>query len=210
MNDDLVPRKRAGNADRERVAATLQEAFSDGQLSITEFDERSRQLWSTVYADELATLTADLSPVHRGDIANPAPPVPSAPVPVTGESGGSAASFALMGGSEKTGGWLVAPSHTSVAVMGGTLLDLRHARLTSHETVINAAAIMGGIEIVVPEDVRVIDDGLGIMGGFGITHDKSCTLRPDQLPADAPVIRVRGVALMGGVEIRRAARDAQL
>ena len=74
----------------------------------------------------------------------------------------------------------------------------------------NAVAIMGGIDIIVPDDVRVIDDGIGIMGGFGIEDHPSCTVPVAQLPADAPVIRVRGLALMGGVGITRAARGARV
>ena len=94
--------------------------------------------------------------------------------------------------------------------MGGNALDLREARLASRETTVNAVAIMGGIDIIVPDDVRVIDDGIGIMGGFGIEDHPSCTVSVAQLPADAPVIRVRGLALMGGVGITRAARGARV
>ena len=104
----------------------------------------------------------------------------------------------------------MAPTHTSITLMGGNALDLREARLASRETTIYALSIMGGIDIIVPEDVRVIDDGVGIMGGFGMEDHPSCTLSVAQLPADAPVIRVRGLALMGGVGITRAARGVRV
>ncbi|AQQ14338.1 hypothetical protein CGLAU_01755 [Corynebacterium glaucum] len=219
MSDANLPRKRAGNADRQHVAAILHDAFSDGQLSLNEFDERTREAWAAVYSDELATLTADLSPVAPVSPVSPVAHSASVAVTrprsdalsyVTGESGGSGTSISMMGGIDRRGDWHVAPTHTSLTLMGANLLDLRHARLSSAETVINAFACMGGIEIIVPEDVRVVDGGIGIMGGFGIRNDRSCTVRMDQLPADAPVIRVRGMALMGGVEIRRAARNAEL
>ena len=61
-----------------------------------------------------------------------------------------------------------------------------------------------------PEDVRVIDDGIGIMGGFGKEDHTSCTVSVADLPADAPVVRVRGFARMGGVGIIRAARGARV
>lgn len=206
MDNATPPRKRAGNADRDRVAEMLKDALADGQLTITEFDERSHQLWAATFVDELAPLTADLSPVapptsssvvHHGprDVAAPRT---GAPARVTGEPGGSSSSFSIMGEVEKRGDWHVAPSHTSIAVMGGNTLDLTRARLSAQETVIHAIAVMGGIEIIVPEDVRVVDDGFGIMGGFGITGNPG-----EQLPPDAPVVRVRGLALMGGVEIKR-------
>ena len=100
--------------------------------------------------------------------------------------------------------------HTSVALMGGNSLDLREARFAAQETVINALALMGGIEIIVPDDVRVVDDGVGIMGGFGVEDHESCTVSVAELPADVPVVRVRGLALMGGVGIVRAARGAHV
>lgn len=205
MNSPTPPRKRASDAERDTAAKHLQEAFADGQLSMSEFDDRSRALYAATYADELPALVADLSPVKRPDRKDP--PLHAL---VTGESGGSAFSLCIMGGTERAGQWLVAPTHTSITLMGGNALDLREARLASRETTIYAISIMGGIDIVVPEDVRVIDDGVGIMGGFGMEDHPSCTVSVAQLPADAPVIRVRGLALMGGVGITRAARGARV
>lgn len=205
MDNPNSPRKRASDAERDTAAKHLQEAFADGQISMTEFDERSRALYAATYADELPALVEDLSPVKRPDREA----FPSHAL-VTGESGGSAFTLSVMGGSERTGQWLMAPTHTSLTLMGGNALDLREARFAAHETTVNAVAIMGGIDIIVPEDVRVIDDGIGIMGGFGLEDHPSCTVSVAQLPADAPVIRVRGLALMGGVGITRAARGARV
>lgn len=205
MDDLIPPRKRASNTERDTAAKHLQDAFADGQLSMSEFDERSRAVYAATYADELLALVEDLSPVVRTNRG-----VTPSHAMVTSDGGGSAFSLCVMGGSERTGQWLVAPTHTSITLMGGNALDLREARLAASETTIYALAIMGGIDIIVPEDVRVVDDGVGIMGGFGIEDHPSCTVSVAQLPADAPVIRVRGLALMGGVGITRAARGARV
>lgn len=210
MNNPNPPRKRASDAERDTAAKHLQEAFADGQISMSEFDDRSRALYAATYADELPALVEDLSPVKRPDRPTPATTSAGSRAVVTGESNGSAFSLSLMGGSERSGQWLVAPMHTSLTLMGGNALDLREARLASRETTINAVAIMGGIDIIVPEDVRVVDDGIGIMGGFGVEDHDSCTVSVAELPADAPVVRVRGLALMGGVGITRAARGARV
>ena len=207
---------RASDADRQRAAEALSLAFSQGQLDYQEFDERTQTVWATKFREELLVPLADLFPDPARIIDAPVPAVRPDHTPqprpshlqVTGESGGDSFSFALMGGSERNGDWLCAPTHTSIAVMGGCDVDLRHARLGSHETVVNAYTIMGGIEITVPEDVRVICDGVGIMGGFGVSDDKSITLRREDIPADAPVIRFRGAAIMGGVGVVRKARSA--
>ena len=207
-----LPRKRASSAARQATANLLTEALADGQIDITEFDERTAQVWQATYADELEHLTAD---VEVPDSKKPDSQVTVTPrtqptMEIVPHQGGSAFSFAVMGGSTSKGSWHIARHHTSLAMMGGNYLDLREATLSSHETVITAVALMGGIDIVVPEDVRVINEGFGIMGGFGVTDHPSCTLRVDDIPASAPIVRVRGLGLMGGVGITRAARGARV
>lgn len=201
MTTPNAPRKRASNTERERISQLLDDAHVDGQLTLTEFDDRIKALWAATYADELPALVADLTPVEHGS---------GTLEPITSQPGGSALSFSIMGESVKKGRWHVAPTHTSITVMGGNDLDLRNATLSAHETVINAFAVMGGIDIIVPDDVRVIDDGIGVLGGFELRDDPSSTTSHDHLPSDAPVVRVRGLALMGGVDIIRAARDAHI
>ena len=129
---------------------------------------------------------------------------------IAGESGSgkSLSSLAIMGGVERAGAWTLPAVHTAFALMGGVEIDLRGASLQSHETTIRAFAIMGGIDIYVPDDIHVEIEGLGLMGGFG---EESGNWKPDprpvrQAPPGAPVIRVTGLALMGGIGVRRVPR----
>ena len=126
---------------------------------------------------------------------------------VTGAAG-PGTSLAVMSGCERTGVWTVAADHTAVAVMGGVVIDLRRAHLQSPETTIRAFAVWGGIEILVPDDLHLVTDGIGFMGGFA---EESGTWKKDprpvrQAPPGAPTVRVTGLALMGGVEVRRVPR----
>lgn len=201
--DENLPRKRVSGSAREATADLLSKALADGQLTIAEFDERNKQLWHVTYADELEALTADLSVPESTVLMDSSPAV----VPTTG---GARFTLSVMGGSSRRGPWQIAPHHYSFTTMGGNEIDLRHAKLSAQETVVTAVAIMAGIEIIVPEDVRVISEGNGIMGGFGIEDHPSCTVLMSDLPPDAPTIRIRGAAVMGGVGVVRAARDARL
>jgi hypothetical protein len=54
---------------------------------------------------------------------------------------------------------------------------------------------MGGVEIIVPDDIDVETEGTGIMGGF--EHFAHTSDDPD-----APLLRITGFAIMGGVEIK--------
>ncbi|MDR7869228.1 MAG: DUF5668 domain-containing protein [Tissierellaceae bacterium] len=79
-------------------------------------------------------------------------------------------------------------------ILGGIELDLRAAKLYENEVYLEANAFLGGIEIHVPSHWRVEVSGTPILGGM------SNSTKPNSDP-DAPVLRVRYLAILGGVEI---------
>jgi hypothetical protein len=81
-----------------------------------------------------------------------------------------------------------------VAVMGGCEIDLRKAAING-DAVIDLFCMWGGIEIRVPEDWTVVSHVVPLMGGV---DDRT---RPPQA-ATAHRLTLRGVALMGGIEIK--------
>ncbi|ANH38470.1 hypothetical protein I601_2042 [Nocardioides dokdonensis FR1436] len=94
---------------------------------------------------------------------------------------------------------IVPAQHTAFALMGSVVLDLRQAVLESHETRIQANAVMGDVKVLVPAHVHVVVDGMPVMGDYGQGKDKV----PADLGPESPVVRVQGVALMGSVQVRR-------
>jgi predicted membrane protein len=80
------------------------------------------------------------------------------------------------------------------AVMGGAELDLRQAEMRSAFAELHVVAFWGGVEIRVPREWSVQLDGLPVLGGF---EDK--TMPPQG--AAPPRLVVKGVAVMGGVEV---------
>jgi hypothetical protein len=91
----------------------------------------------------------------------------------------------------------VPPEYTAVATLGGIKLDMSDASFAEAETVIKALAVMGGMEITVPADAEVEIGAFGVMGG--VDHGGEGPGAPG-----APRIRVTGVAVMGGIEVKRA------
>ena len=90
---------------------------------------------------------------------------------------------------------------------GRRRLDLTQALFAAREVTITAVALMGGVDIVVPDDITVVVNGAGIMGAF---EDNAHV----QGAPGAPVVRINGVAVMGGVDVKRpknrgANRDGQ-
>jgi predicted membrane protein len=84
------------------------------------------------------------------------------------------------------------------AFMGGCDIDLRDADIQGEEMVIDVFALMGGIDIKVPESWQVTLRGLPVMGGFG---DKTSGGRPG-VSSPAKRLLVKGTAIMGGVEVK--------
>ena len=82
----------------------------------------------------------------------------------------------------------------AVAVMGGCEINLGAARIAK-EAVIDVLAFWGGIEIHVPRGWRIENQVVAILGGFVDKTDGN-------VPASAPMLIIRGSAIMGGVEVR--------
>lgn len=55
---------RASDAERETVVERLQVALSEGRLTVTEFDERTRDAYAATTRGDLAALTEDLPKVE--------------------------------------------------------------------------------------------------------------------------------------------------
>ena len=187
-------RMRISDADRHRVAEVLREAAGEGRLDLDELDERlERTFAAKTYAD-LVPITADL---HAAPHTPPVgPPVPRAGgVPAVGH----ASSVAIMGECKRRGVWQVPAHHAAFSLMGSITLDLRQAVLSARETIINASAIMGDVKILIPAHMHAVVDGTPIMGDYGQGKDKVAA----DLGPDSPTIRVRGLALMGSVQVVR-------
>lgn len=187
---------RISDADRQRVADVLRDAAGDGRLDLDELEERLEMTWAAKTYGELVPITLDLQ--ATGPVAPPTgTPARRAPggVPAVGHN----SSTAIMGDCKRRGVWQVPEHHSAFSLMGSVTLDLREAILTSHDTQINASAIMGDVQIIVPADMHVVVDGTPIMGDYGQAKDKV----PAEVGPDSPTVRVRGVALMGSVQVRR-------
>lgn len=188
---------RASDADREKVAQVLQRAHGEGRLDLHELDERLGAVYAAKTYGELAPLTADLG-MPAANLPSPMPHhLPSTRI---GGTPGPTTSIAFWSGVDRKGEWVVPASHTVVAVMGGVVLDLSKARFAQAETTINVFAFWGGVEVFVPEEVTVRVDGAGIMGAFEDNTHKTPTI------PGGPVVRITGVAIMAGVEVRRPKR----
>lgn len=208
--DELDPaRLRISDQDRHRVAEVLREAAAEGRIDLDELDERLEAAYGAKTYGELVPITSDLPAHHQTGLPSlPGPTHPTGPVPYAGHLPVAATydySVAVMSGVDRKGVWRVGPTHHAFSFWGGVRLDLREAVFSARETVINANTIMGGVDIWVNAHTHVVVEGMGLMGAFEQGRDRV----PPELTANSPVVRVRGMALMGGVTVTRKRMPGQ-
>ena len=80
------------------------------------------------------------------------------------------------------------------AVFGGLKCDLRKA-IIKEDVVINAGSIFGGIELYVPQNVKIKIKSTPIFGGIENKAETTAT-------ENSPVIYINGTAIFGGIEIK--------
>ncbi|MEU4769087.1 hypothetical protein AB0H12_38145 [Actinosynnema sp. NPDC023794] len=88
-------------------------------------------------------------------------------------------------------------THAAVsAVFGGATLDLRDAHIDD-EAYVDAFALFGGVEVLVPRAWRVSLGGLPFFGGYDDNTERDTAMDPD-----APLLKVNATAIFGGIDVR--------
>lgn len=181
-------------AERAFVIQKLADAFAADRLSMEELDARLTRVYQTTERAQLEALLMD--PATPGRTLERS--VASARLAADYALPERGVGVALLGGFERGAGWVLPRRFKAIAFMGGVELDLRDAHIAPGVSEIEVVAVWGGVEILVPDGVRVEVVGMAVMGGFSAKSGLTSLDDPD-----APVLRVSGFALMGGVDIKR-------
>lgn len=81
------------------------------------------------------------------------------------------------------------------AIFGGSQLNLYNAKIVGNAYV-EANAVFGGVEIIVPRDLKIVVNGTPIFGGI---ENKALN---NDLTNEAPVLTINATAIFGGIEIK--------
>lgn len=179
---------RVSTREIDDTIQKLQTAFGDGRLDENDFDSRMQKA-------VLAKTRGDLGPLTE-DLVFDSKELLHFPEQSLARSLGSKA-LAIFSGIEQKGHFILPAYYRITAIMAGCTLDLRQAQFASQISEIHVTAIMAGIQILVPADVKVFLQGWPIMAGFSHHAEKI-----QNLSHEAKQIHIRGVAIMGGVEVR--------
>jgi class 3 adenylate cyclase len=198
---------RIGDDDRQAAIDALRRHTGAGRLTLDEFAELAGQVFAARTRGELDHV---LDGLPGGLEPSPGPASAGATVAPVGEGrdrtaiqgadrdlpGERRRFVAIMCGARARGRWRAPPRVSAFAFWGHVTLDLRHALIEGPVVDVWAWAIMGGVDVVVPEGIPVELDGLVVMGG---TSNRARTTAP--VPR-APVVRVHARGLWGGVSVR--------
>jgi hypothetical protein len=193
-----ISRMRISDADRDRAASVLSEALAEGRLTPEEHSDRLDAVYAAKTAADIAPIVSDL-PGASAAVAVPAGS--AAAWPGDARAGHPARMIAILSGISRKGAWRSPARIETVNVLGGTDLDFREAILPGREVSIRAICLLGGVEITVPPEMHVIDHGIALLGGREIPPDTEDSASPD-----APVLRITGVSILGGMTVRRKRR----
>jgi hypothetical protein len=178
---------RASDDERHRMVELLGDHAAAGRITLSELEERVARAYAATTRAELVGLTDDL---------------PALSEPTRSQRKPARWFFAIMGGSTRRAKRFAGRLNV-IAMMGGDDLDLREAEIEGSELEVNMFALMGGTAIYLPDTVEVELSSFAIMGG----NDERGSSRPPR--PGAPVVRIRSLALMGGVDIWRVPAEAR-
>jgi hypothetical protein len=175
---------------RDGAIERLSAAFAEGALDTDEFERRVTVVHRSGSLQEIEGLLADLPLTTQVAVAQQTALVPVSQAPP------GARTLSVFGSTTRAGAWAV-PQRLSVrAVFGNVELDFRNAVLPAGPVDLEVSAVFGNIEITVPPHLAVASDGVAILGNFDHV-DRAA----QDLPPDAPVLRIRGKSVFGNVEI---------
>jgi predicted membrane protein len=119
------------------------------------------------------------------------------------ESGEVVDAFVVWGGLERALTARQFSGGRAAAVMGVIELDLRRAELAPGEQHLDLTAVMGGIELRVPETWQIKVDGTPVLGAV-VDSRKSVGAAPATASESAGkgTLHLHGIAVMGGIEIK--------
>jgi len=125
---------------------------------------------------------------------------------IQGAKGEGKTNWAIMGGVDKSKTPWKLEDGNFLALMGGISLDLNTAILEEKEYFLNCTAVMGGIEIKVPQRIKVTCEGNAILGSIEFFKEGSGgiygSIKAEANPDAKTTVHIYGRVIMGGIEVK--------
>lgn len=103
---------------------------------------------------------------------------------------------AVFGDVKRIGSWTVPASTKANVLFGNIYWDLREARFSAEETLLEAFVLFGDLRVIVPPGTRVVTDGGTVLGNTTVN------LGSTPPNPNAPLVRLRISGATGDVKVR--------
>jgi len=199
MADSSVPVPSLSRAREEKISE-LSTHFANDDLSLEDLERRIERVYKAASVAELEDITADLRRATTSNVPFSVGKSSSKKVAGRKYELASARLLSLMSSTRRVGRWAVPQKLDVVAIMSDTKIDFTHAAMPGGMVDVHIRAIMASCKLVVPPNVRVINETHSVMSNVRSRADE---LLPDGAltTLDSPVIRLTGLALMSDVRI---------
>ena len=183
-----LPQVRVSDAEREAVVARLNDATSEGRLTLEEFTERVSSALVARTQGDLDVLVSDLPAHAMGAVARPAGYASSSPGPRISQ-------ITPIGSVKRSGRWRLDRDMEIGTVVGSIKLDLRQAEIAAPVVDMHVHATLGSVKIWIPQGITVDVDGTSVLGSRTIADSAN-------IPG-APLLRLRINTVVGSVKVYR-------
>lgn len=190
----------ASNRAKQQAVDRLRTHYVRDDIDVEKYEAMVDIAWSAKVPADLEQLLSRLPELPDAEHAAMVPMSAPASAPRAASAGAvreHGFQIAILSGSDRTGSWVPPQKLSTIAVMGGVGLDFREAKFGPGVTEVTILVVCGGVDVIVPPGLTVETAGFGLLGGF---DSYSQTIESDD--PSAPVLRIRGLALMGGVEVK--------
>lgn len=174
---------------RKKVLEQLEANFAHDIISVDEYERRVDIALNTSIEADLVRISGDLQPLPEASGQKSSPERPPH------HSRKDDLIVGILSRIDRRRNWNPAKYNKILTLLGRVKLDFTQVRLPPGTTVVEFFCVMGHLDIIVPEGVRVDMIGLPVMGSINnLTDDPEST--------NCPVIKIRGLTLMGSIQAR--------
>lgn len=180
-----LPQLRVSDGERDAIVVRLNQATSEGRLTLEEFSDRASAALAARTQADLDALIADL-PAHAHSTAYPSPTAPPA---------ARVTQITPVGSVKRSGRWRIDRDMEIGAIVGSVKLDLRQAEVAASVVDMHVRVTLGSVKILIPHGISVTVDGNTVLGSRTIADDAP---RPG-----APLLRLHVDTVVGSVKVYR-------